>query len=261
MIKKEYLGIDIGASGIKGAIVDIESGSLVSERLRLATPDPSTPKAVAKTFAKLVKEFDWKDKVIGCGFPAIIKNGVARTAANIDKSWIGTDVAKLFSDATGCEVTVRNDADVAGLAEMNFGTGKGEERTVLIVTVGSGLGSALFVQGILLPNTEFGHFYLKGDNKVVEQYASDGVRKREDLSWSEWAERFNQYLHHIESLISPDLIILGGGSSKRFDKFSDAITIETPIVPAKLLNNAGIIGAAVHAHNIAESTVKTSVKI
>ncbi len=247
MMKKEYLGVDIGASGVKGAIIDIETGELLSERKRIPTPDPSTPEAMAKTFADLVKEFGWKGNIIGCGFPSIIKNGVVCTAANIHKSWIGTNAERLFSDATGCIVTVRNDADVAGIAEMNFGVGKGKKGTVLIVTIGSGLGSALFIDGKLLPNTEFGHFYLKGHNKVVEQYASDGIRKRKELSWNEWGSRFNRYLQHIETLLSPNLIILGGGGSKKFGKFEKCITVETPVVPAKLLNNAGIIGAAIHA--------------
>lgn len=247
MTKKEYLGVDIGASGVKGAIINIKTGELLSERLRIPTPNPSTPKAVAKTFAQLVSELKWKNKVIGCGFPAIIKNGVAHTAANIHKDWIGTNVEKLFSEATGCPVVVRNDADVAGVAEMSFGIGKNKKGTVLIVTVGSGLGSALFVNGHLLPNTEFGHFFLKGHNKVVEQYASDGVRKRKDLSWKEWGQRFNRYLLHIESLLSPDLIILGGGGSKKLSKFEACLSTNTPVVPAKLLNNAGIIGAAAYA--------------
>jgi len=258
MIQKEYLGVDIGASGIKGAIVDINKGKLISERLRIPTPSPSTPDAVATAFAQLIKELDWKNKPVGCGFPAIIKNGKALTAANIHKSWIGTDAQKLLSKASGCDVYVKNDADVAGIAEMQFGKGKGEEGTVLIVTVGSGLGSALFTNNVLVPNTEFGHFFLKGHNKVVEQYTSDGARKKQDLSWKIWGERFNRYLEHMNLLLSPNLIILGGGASKKFDKFKKSITVETPIAPAELLNNAGIIGAAVMASKQYKTIEKVS---
>lgn len=260
MIQKEYLGVDIGASGIKGAIVDVKKGTLLSERLRIPTPNPSTPKAVAKAFGQLIKELDWQNKYVGCGFPAIIKNGVAHTASNIHKSWIGTDASKLFSEASGCEVCIRNDADVAGIAEMKFGAGKGKKGTVLIVTVGSGLGSALFTENVLVPNTEFGHFYLKGHNVVVEKYAADSVRKKQDLSWKAWGQRFDRYLQQMNFLLSPDLIILGGGASKKFEKFEKCITIDTPVQPALLLNNAGIIGAAIHAFNI-EKAALNNVKV
>lgn len=259
MIQREYLGVDIGASGIKGAIVDIKKGVLLTERLRIPTPSPSTPKAVAKAFAQLAKEFKWKNKFIGCGFPSIVKNGIAKTAANIHPSWIGTNIQKLFSEASGCDVFVKNDADVAGWAEMKFGAAKGIKGTVLIVTIGSGLGSALFVNGTLVPNTEFGHFYLKGHSKVVEQYTSDGARKKQELSWDVWGERFNEYLKHINLLVSPDLIILGGGSSKKFEKFREHITIKTPVVPANFLNNAGIIGAAIYAGQVESAMEKSSV--
>ena len=253
MIQKKYLGVDVGASGIKGAIVDIVEGEVISERLRIPTPDPSTPKAVAEVFGFLVKQFGLNNKNIGCGFPSIIKNGISHTAANIHGSWIGTDVKKLFSDATGCRVSVRNDADVAGIAEMKFGIGKGEKGTVIILTIGTGLGSALFVNGALVPNTELGHLYLKGHDKVVERYAADSVRKKEELPWEEWAIRFDSYLHHIEKLFSPDLIILGGGSSKRFDRYEEFLSVRTPVKPAKLLNNAGIIGSAVYASEMGEN--------
>lgn len=256
MSTKEYLGIDIGASGMKGAIVNIETGELVSKRLRLPTPKESTPEAVAEVFVELVNQFDWKGKPIGVGFPSIVKDGVTHTAANIDDSWIGVNAEELFSKATNCPVGVKNDADVAGIAEMNFGEGRGKTGTVLIVTIGSGLGSALFVEGHLLSNTEFGHFYLKGQKQVVEKFAADSARKREDLSWQEWAHRFDEYLQHINKLLSPDLIILGGGASKKFERFSKYLTIDTPVVPAKLLNNAGIIGAAVHAYNMEKTSVE-----
>ena len=247
MKHKNFLGIDIGASGIKGAIVDVEKGELVTDRFRLETPQPSRPKEVAKVFTQIVRHFGWSGKIIGCGFPSVIKHGVAHTASNIHPSWIGTNVAELFSNFCGCPVTVRNDAGVAGIAEMEFGVGKNVNGTVIIITIGSGLGSALFADGVLVQNTEFGHVYLKGHNKIAEKYASDGTRKQKELSWPVWGKRFNQYLEHIEFILSPELIILGGGTSKRFDRFEQYITIETPVKPAILLNNAGIIGAAVHA--------------
>lgn len=246
MKQKEFLGIDIGASGIKGAIVDVDKGELITERFRLPTPQPSKPKEVAKVFTEIVRHFGWSGKMIGCGFPSVIKHSVAYTASNIDDSWIGTNVAETFSDYSGCPVTVRNDAGMAGIAEMEFGVGKGVSGTVIIITIGSGLGSALFADGVLVQNTEFGHIYLKGHNKIAEQYASDGARKRKELSWTVWGKRFNQYLEHIEFILSPELIVLGGGTSKRFEKFEKYIKVKTPVIPAVLLNNAGIIGAAVH---------------
>jgi polyphosphate glucokinase len=187
--------------------------------------------------------------MIGCGFPSVIKNGIAQTAANINKLWVGANIAEIFSEHCGCPVVVRNDADVAGIAEMQFGVGKNINGTVLIITIGSGLGSALFKDGILVPNTELGHIYLKGHTDIAEQYAADSARKRKGLSWKTWGLRFNKYLKHIELILAPDLIILGGGGSKKFEKFENYLTIETEVVPAILLNNAGIIGAAVHAYN------------
>jgi len=260
MNQKQFLGIDIGASGIKGAIVDVEKGVLIGERFRIPTPQPSRPKEVSIAFTEVVKYFGWEGKTIGCGFPSVIKKGIAQTAANINKSWLGANIAEIFSEHCGCPVIVRNDADVAGIAEMQFGVGKNVRGTVLIITIGSGLGSALFRDGVLVPNTELGHLYLKGHDDVAEFYAADSARKRKELSWEDWGFRFNEYLKHIELIIAPGLIVLGGGGSKKFDKFRDFITIETKVLPAILLNNAGIIGAAVHAYNresIASSTSKT----
>lgn len=259
MKQSEYLGIDIGASGIKGAIVDIEKGILVGERFRVPTPQPSKPKNVSIAFNEIVNHFGWKGKIIGCGFPSVIKKGIAQTAANINKSWMGANIAEIFSEKSGCPVVVRNDADVAGIAEMQFGIGKNVAGTVLIITIGSGLGSALFRDGVLVPNTELGHIYLKGHNNIAEHYAADSVRKIKELSWKNWGTRFNQYLKHIELIIAPDLIVLGGGGSKKFDKFEDYITIETKVKPAILLNEAGIIGAAVHAFK-KDKTVNSSAK-
>ncbi|MEL6864361.1 MAG: ROK family protein [Bacteroidota bacterium] len=247
MQKNISLGIDIGASGIKGALVDIKSGQLITERFRVPTPNPSHPKAVAVAFAEVVKHFEWT-KAVGCGFPAIVKNGKTLTAANIDDKWIGAEVEQILSKACGVPVIAANDADLAGVAEMKHGAGKGEKGTVIFVTIGSGLGSAFFREGILIPNTEFGHFYLKGHKVVVEQYAADSVRKKEDLSWTKWAGRFDEYLHMVEKLLCPDLIILGGGASKKFEKFSKVLTAKTRIIPATLLNHAGIIGAALMVH-------------
>ncbi|MBK7869954.1 MAG: ROK family protein [Saprospiraceae bacterium] len=246
MQEQQILGVDVGASGIKGAIIDINTGELVSERLRFPTPDPSTPGEVAKVFAALTGQLNWTG-AIGCGFPSIVKNGVACTAANIDKSWVGTDAAALFSQVTGDEAFVINDADAAGLAEMRFGEGKGKMGTVLMITIGSGLGTGLFVDGKIVPNSEFGHIYLKGHHKVAELYASNNAKEREELSWEAWAVRFNEYLLHLDRLISPDLFILGGGTSKYFDSYKQYFTVSVPIVPARLLNSAGMVGAAVYA--------------
>lgn len=235
------LGIDIGGSGIKGAIIDTEQGSLITDRFRIATPAPATPKKVAEVVSDMVKHFDWKGP-IGCGFPAAIKDGKALTASNIHKSWIGMNVVDLFSSQTGLPVTLLNDADAAGLAEVHFGAGKGQEGLILMVTVGTGLGTALCIDGKLIPNTELGHIRLK--KGVAEPYASDSTRKKQDLSWKQWGNRIEDYFQEIEKLLYPNLIIIGGGTSKRFEKYENYIDIETPIVPAKLLNNAGMIGAA-----------------
>jgi len=238
------LGIDVGGSGIKGAIVDVASGQLVSDRLRLATPQPATPQAVATTVAALVRSFDWQGTV-GCGFPAIIRNGVANSAANIDQSWIGTDVATLLTQATGCKCAVLNDADVAGLAEMRFGCGRGRLGTVLVLTLGTGIGSALFFNGALYPNSELGHLQLK--KGIAEQYASAAVRERDGLSWKSWAKRLNRFFVQVERLFSPELIIIGGGVSRKHEKFFPYLEVQAELLPAEFRNQAGIIGAACYA--------------
>lgn len=242
----EILGIDIGGSGIKGAPINTQNGELLGERFRIATPQPATPKRVAKTVAKLAEHFDW-NKPIGCGFPAAIPNGKVTTASNIDKSWIGINVSDLFSNITGCEAHVLNDADAAGLAEMNFGAGKNHKGIVIVITIGTGLGTAMFTNGQLLPNTEFGHIMVNG--KIGELFASDAVRKNENLTWKRWAKRFDQYLLRIEELLWPELIILGGGASKKAEKFLKFLTVNAELIPAQLLNHAGIIGAALFAKN------------
>jgi len=242
----EVLGIDIGGSGIKGAPVDITSGKLLNKRMRIPTPQPSSPQAVAAVVKKIVDTFNWKGPV-GCGFPAVVRDGVVRTASNIDKNWIGTPVNKLFSDKTGLPFNVLNDADAAGYAEISFGAGKGRKGVIIIVTVGTGIGSAIFFDGQLVPNTELGHVFLK--DIEAEKYTSDAVRKKEDLPWPKWAKRFNKYLQHLEKLFWPDLIIIGGGMSKKKEKFFDNITLNCELVEAKLLNHAGIIGAALTVNN------------
>lgn len=240
----DILGIDIGGSGIKGAPVDLNQGVLAAERLRIATPQPATPDAVADTVGRIIRHFNWTGPV-GCGLPSVVQNGVARTAANIDSSWIGTDVRTLLSQRTGCPVTVINDADAAGIAEMRFGAGRGRNGTILMVTVGTGLGTALFRDGTLVPNTELGHLLLNG--KVAEKYASAAAREDLGLSYKTWAKRLDLYLHQLQSLFWPDLFILGGGISKKHEKFFPFLTIETEFLPAVLRNQAGIVGAALAA--------------
>lgn len=241
------LGVDVGGSGIKGAIVDTTSGNLVSERIRIETPQPATPEAVGLTIKELASQHGWTGP-IGIGFPAAIQHGIARTASNIDKAFIGTSVSELFSTQTGCPVYVANDADVAGLAEMRFGAGKDHHGVVLIVTIGTGLGTALFTNGQLLPNTELGHIYL--DNGIeAERFASEAAKDADALKWKQWGTRFNHYLTAMEALLWPDLVILGGGASAKMEKFASQITIKAPVVPAKFLNQAGIVGAALYAQS------------
>lgn len=241
----EILGIDIGGTGIKSAIVDTATGELISERKRVLTPRPATPDAIGATLKAVVDEHQWTGP-IGIGFPAAIAHGIARTAANVDKSFIGLPIAECFSRHTGCPVYIANDADVAGLAEMRFGAGKDNSGVVLIVTIGTGLGTALFSDGHLQPNTELGHVYL-ANGVEAERYASEAVRIVKELKWKEWGERLNLYLTTMESLLWPDLIILGGGVSEKLHKFSPMITTTIPVVAASFLNQAGIVGAALFA--------------
>ncbi|MBN2006693.1 MAG: ROK family protein [Anaerolineae bacterium] len=240
----KILGIDIGGSGIKGAPVDVVTGELLAERHRIETPEGATPQDVSRVVGKIAKYFEWS-KSIGCCFPAVIQHGVARSAANVDKSWIDTDAQALFAKATGCPVLVLNDADAAGIAEMTFGAGRGVQGVVLIITIGTGLGTALFTDGKLVPNTELGHVEM--DGKDAELTAADSARQRDDLSWEAWAKGFDRYLNLMHKLFWPDLIILGGGASKKMDKFAKYLTVRTKIVPAQTRNEAGIIGAALAA--------------
>jgi polyphosphate glucokinase len=242
----EILGIDVGGSGIKGALVDTKKGELVTDRIRIPTPKPALPVKVNKKIAKLVKKFNYEGP-IGVGFPAIILDGIVRSAANVADEWIGHPGVDSMNEATGCRVTLLNDADAAGIAEMHFGAGRNQRGVVIILTLGTGIGSALFVNGKLVPNTEFGHLYLRKSKVDAEDYTSDRIRADERLSWMEWAKRLDEYLLHLEFIFSPNLIILGGGVSKKSSKFIPRLTLQTPVVPALLRNEAGIVGAAMAA--------------
>lgn len=240
----EILGIDVGGTGIKGAIVDTKTGDLLTERHRIPTPKPATPEAVIETIFKLVKKFDWHGP-IGCGFPAAIQDEIVRTASNIDKSWIGVNAAWHIQKATGCPTHLVNDVDAAGFAEMTFGAGKRETGTVVIVAFGTGIGTAIFNNKNLLPNTELGHMKING--MIAEHFAANSIREKEELSWKTWGTRVNEYLQTIENLFWPNLIIIGGGVSKYFDNFSPFLNLQTLVVPALNRNHAGIIGAALAA--------------
>ena len=240
----EILGIDIGGSGIKGAPIDVDAAALTAQHHRLRTPQPATPAAVADTVVQLVRHFRWKGP-IGCAFPAVIKGGIVYSAANVDPSWIGTDGQQLFSKRTKCPVHLLNDADAAGMAEITVGAGKGQAGVVILLTFGTGIGSALFLNGQLVPNTELGHIEIRG--KDAERRASDRARQRKRLSWKKWAARVEEYVGAVEALFAPDLLIIGGGVSKKHAKFIPRLSTRTPIVPARLLNEAGMVGAALAA--------------
>ncbi len=241
----QILGIDVGGTGIKSALVETTTGELISERHRVATPRPATPTAVGDELKAVLEHHRWKGPV-GMGFPAAIQHGIARTASNIDKSFIGLPIAEYFSKQTGAPFYIANDADVAGMAEMRFGAGMGNDGVVLIITIGTGLGTALFSEGHLQPNTELGHVYLE-NGREAERYASEAVRVTKNLKWKEWGERLNLYLCTMENLLWPDLIVLGGGVSESLHKFSPTITTKAPVVAASFLNQAGIVGAALFA--------------
>ena len=240
----QVLGIDIGGSGIKGEPVDTETGNLLAERIRIKTPRDAEPQPVADVVAEIAKAFRWNGP-IGIGFPAPIKAGVAMMAANISDKWIGTNADDLFSKTTGCDCTMINDADAAGLAEMRFGAGRNQMGTVIMLTLGTGIGTAIFNEGHLLPNTEFGHLEMRG--RDAEHRVSDAARERDLLTWKKYAKRLNRYLKEMEKLFWPDLFIVGGGISKEANKYLPMLHIRTPIVPAQLLNQAGIVGAALAA--------------
>ena len=243
---KNILGIDVGATGIKGGIVDLEKGELLGDRIKLATPKPATPDAVAKVIVEVAQKTGYTGTLMGCGFPAIVSHGVAYSAANIDPAWVGANIETLLSPATGLEVIAMNDADAAGLAEMRFGKGKGVKGTVILITIGSGLGSALFTDGHLVRNSELGHLHLLG--WVAEHYVSNTARKKYEMSWPSFGKRFNEYLMHIDRLFSPDLVILGGGISNEFKEFSPYLDPKVNVTTAAMFNHAGIIGAALYAY-------------
>lgn len=240
------LGIDIGGSGIKGALVDTEQGELVSERVRFETPDPSTPQACIELIGRIADTLNYQGP-IGVGIPGIVLHGVVQSAANIDKGWIGFNAEEALRQKTGQTAVVYNDADVAAIAEHHFGAGHNQKGVVMMFTLGTGIGAAMFVDGRLVPNLELGHLYLRNMKVDVENYTSDRARREKKLSWKEWGERLNIYFQHIEFLFSPDLIIIGGGVSKKHDKFLKHIRTRATVVPAELRNEAGIVGAAVLA--------------
>ncbi len=241
---KEVLGIDIGGSGIKGAIVHTKKGKLLTDRYRIKTPQPARPESVVDVIEEIRGHFKWKG-AIGAGFPGIVRNGVVFTAANLHDSWKNVNINSLLAKKTGCKVHVLNDADAAGHAEMKYGAGKGHKGVVMLVTVGTGIGTVIFTGGKLLPNLELGHIILKGDD--AERYASDAARKQDEINWEEWGKRFNEYLLRLEFFTSPDLFIIGGGASKKLHKFKHTLTPQAKVVHAELLNEAGIIGASLAA--------------
>ena len=243
----QIFGVDIGGSGIKGAPVDLDRGDLAQERCKVLTPHPATPDGVADGVRQVVEHFGWTGRV-GLTFPGVVTGGATvRTAANVDKSWVDTDARALFGERLGgLDVTVVNDADAAGVAEMHFGAGRGRKGTVVLLTFGTGIGSAVFSDGVLVPNTELGHLELDGHD--AEKRASSKVKDDHDMSWEHWAHRVQKYLAHVEMLFSPELFIIGGGVSRKSHKFLPRIEgIRAEMVPAQLQNNAGIVGAAMHA--------------
>ena len=238
-------GIDFGGTGIKGAPVDLERGEFTHDRVRIDTPKPASPEAVAEVFQQIVDSFPDSNTPVGVTVPGIVRRGVVLSAANIDKSWMGEDADAIFTKALGREVHVVNDADAAGLAEVEYGAAKGRRGLVMVITLGTGIGSAMIFDGKLVPNSEMGHLEL--DGAVAETRAATSAREREELSWEDWSARLTTYFRHLERLFTPDLFVVGGGVSKSWDKFGHLIGIETEIVPATLQNRAGIVGAALVA--------------
>jgi polyphosphate glucokinase len=239
---KEILGIDVGATGIKGALVDINKGELITERIKYPTPKPATPHSMIEVMKQLVSDFNWKGKPIGIGFPAVIKEGFSHTAANIDDSWLNFPIEGFLTKKLKSPICVINDADAAGLAELKFGGGIDRKGLMILLTLGTGIGSALFYNGVLIPNTELGH--LKYEDSIAEKYASNSARELKDLNYKLWGRELNKVINHIEFVLSPNHIILGGGVSKKFHKFEEYLSTNATIEPAKMLNNAGIVGAA-----------------
>jgi polyphosphate glucokinase len=238
-------GIDFGGSGIKGAPVDLAAGEFAADRLRIKTPKPATPQAVADTFVELLHGFPDSTGAVGVTVPGVVRGGKVSSAANIDKAWIGTDADALFTDATGRDVHVLNDADAAGLAEVRYGAAAGRPGLVIVTTLGTGIGSAFVYNGVLVPNSELGHLEIDGHD--AESRAANSAREREELSWEQWAERLTRYYRTLEKLFSPELFVVGGGVSKSADEFLPLLDLDTEIVPATLRNMAGVVGAALYA--------------
>ena len=240
------IGIDVGGSGIKGACVDLERGEMLTDRIRIPTPQPATPEAVIDVIVKIVAQCEC-DGPVGCAVPAVVRNGVLQTASNIDDAWIGMPAEQTLAERLGRDVYLLNDADAAGLAEMRFGAGASWTKgVVLMLTFGTGIGSALFVDGVLCRNTELGELEL--DGHIAEKRAAGRLREEKILSWKKWTKRVQRYLSHVELLLSPDLIIFGGGISERWERFLPKLKTRAQLVPAKLFNNAGIVGAAYASH-------------
>ncbi len=240
-----WIGVDIGGTGIKAGLVDTAAGTLIGERIRVETPHPSTPEAVVAATAELISTLG-SDHPVGIGFPAPFVDGVPMMAANIDRSWVGVDAREAFSAKIGRPCAILNDADAAGLAEIGFGAGRDQPGVTLLLTLGTGIGSALFLDGKLVPNTELGHIEVRG--KAGERRAAASVRENKGLSWKQWAARLNEYIDTVDRVIWPDLVILGGGVSKHADKWLDHLAVRPPVVPAQHKNEAGCVGAALHAH-------------
>ena len=258
---QHILGIDVGATGIKGAIVDVSTGKLLTERLRVPTPQPATPDAIGEAFRELYQLFEYKGDVVGVGFPAIVRKGVALSAANISHDWIRTSVADTFSRVCGKRVFALNDADAAGLASATYGSAQHASGVTVFLTIGTGIGSALFIGNELVPNSEFGHIYMPNGMKA-EHYASSKTRKTLELGWEEWGARFGEVLSQLERILSPDLFVLGGGASKHFDLYKHTFDTAVPVVPAEYENEAGAVGAALFAskmsfHKSARVTVNS----
>lgn len=239
---KEILGIDVGATGIKGAIVDIEKGELITERIKYPTPKPAIPQTMTAVMKQLIADFNWKGKPLGIGFPAIIKGGISHSASNIDDTWLNFPIVGFLNKKLKCPVNVINDADAAGLAEKVFGGGSKKDGLVILLTLGTGIGSALFYNGVLLPNTELGH--LKWKDSIAEKYAANSARESKELNYKTWGAELNRVLNHIEFILAPDHFIIGGGISKKFHKYAEYLKTDATIEPARMLNNAGIVGAA-----------------
>lgn len=249
-------GVDVGGSGIKGGIVDLDTGTLIGERFKLPTPQPSTPEAVTKAVAAVVREFGWTGP-LGVTYPGVVTNGIVRTAANVDKGWIGTNAVDIIStELGGAPVTVLNDADAAGLAEARFGAGKDKSGVIVLLTFGTGIGSAVIHNGVLLPNTEFGHLEVGG--KEAEHRAASSVKERKEWSYERWSQEVTKVLVAIENAIWPDLFIAGGGISRKADKWIPLLKNRTPVVAATLLNEAGIVGAALAASASADGAAGTA---